>query len=130
MTEYHSVKVQLPDPQPDKLKSATKNVNGVTPRLSSDIIGTDETFPHNLLLTDRQIAGLCKAFANNSSKGIKLSKTQISKIIQLGGFLDRLLGPLMKVDLSLMENVLIALTKSLLLPLGLTAAAAADAGIH
>ena len=60
-----------------------------------------------------------------------LSKSQISKMIQSGGFLGRLLGPLLKTELPLMENVIKPLAKSVLIPLGLIAAAsAADAGIH
>ena len=56
----------------------------------------DETnFPHKLLLTDRKIANLRKAWANNSPVNIKLSKTQLSKMIQQGGFLGRVLGPLL-----------------------------------
>ena len=85
-------------------------------------------FPHELLLTNRQVANIRKAFANHSSIDIKLSKTQLSKtqlskMIQSGGFLGKFLGPLLKTGLSLMKSVII--------PLGLTAAAsAADAGIH
>ena len=57
----------------------------------------DETnFPHKLLLTNRQVANLCKAFAKHTSTDIKLSKTQLSKMIPSGGFLDRLLGPLLR----------------------------------
>ena len=96
------------------------------------MIGDDEVnFPHKLLLTNRQVANLRKAFANNSSTGIKLLKTQLSKMVQLGGFLGRLLGPLLKTGLPLIKNVIKPLAKSVLIPLGLTAAAsAADAGIH
>ena len=62
---------------------------------------------------------------------IKQSKTQISKMIQSGGFLGRLLGPLLKTGLSLLKNVIKRLAKSVLLPLGLTAAGSATyAGIH
>ena len=62
---------------------------------------------------------------------IKLSKTQISKIMKSGGFLSRLLGPLLKAGLSLMKDVITPLAKSVLILLGLTAAAsAADAGIQ
>ena len=51
----------------------------------------DETkFPCKLLLTNRQVKNLCKAFANYTSIDIKLSKTQLSKMIQSGGFLGRL----------------------------------------
>ena len=88
-------------------------------------------FPHELLLTNRQVANIRKAFAKSTSTDIKLSKTQLSKMIQSGGFLGRLLGPLLKTGLPLMKSVIKPLTKSVLIPLGLTAAAsAADAGIH
>ena len=61
------------------------------------MIGDNETnFPHKLLWTNRQVANLRKAFANYLSTDIKLSKTQLSKMIQWGGFLGRLLGPLLK----------------------------------
>ena len=101
-------------------------------RLSSNVIGDDETsFPHKLLLTNRQIANLRRAFANYLSTDIKLSKTHLFKMIQSGGFLGRLLGPLLKTGLPLIKNVIKPLAKSVLIPLGLTAAAsAADAGIH
>ena len=82
-------------------------------------------FPHKLLLTYRQVWNLCKAFANNSSTDIKLSKTQLSKMIQSGGFVGRLLGPLLKTGLPLIKNVIKPLAKSVLIPLGLTAALAA-----
>ena len=99
---------------------------------SSNMIGDDETnFPHKLLLTNSQVANLRKCFANHLSTDIKLSKTQLSKMIQSGGFLGRLLGPLLKTGLPLIKNVIKSLAKSVLIPLGLTAAAsAADAGIH
>ena len=65
------------------------------------------------------------------STNLKLSKTQISKIIQSGGFLGRLLGPLLKTGLPLIKNVVKPLAKTVLIPLWLTAAAsAADAEIH
>ena len=71
------------------------------------------------------------AFNNNMSTDLKLSKAQNDKIIQSGGFLSKLLGPLLKTGLSLIKNVVKALAKSVLIPLGLTAAgSAADAGIH
>ena len=82
-------------------------------------------------MTNRQVANVCKAFENNSSIDIKLSKTQLSKTIQSGGFLGRLLGPLLKAGLPLTKNVIKPLAKSVLIPLGSTAAAsAADARIH
>ena len=115
-----------------KLKSAIKNETEVLLRLSSNIIGNNETnFAHKLLLTDRQVSNIRKAFANNSSAAIKLLKTQLSKMIQSGGFLSRLLDPLLKTGLPLIKNVIKPLAKSVLIPLGLTAAASTvDAGIH
>ena len=87
--------------------------------------------PHELLVTNRQVANLRKAFTNKSSADIKLSKTQISKMIQSGGFLGKLLGVLLKTRLPLIKNVINPLAKGVLITLGLTAAAsAADAGIH
>ena len=92
----------------------------------------DETdFPRKSFLTNRKVANLCKAFANYLSTDIKLTETQLSKMIQLGGFLGRLLGPLLKTGLSLMKSVIQSLAKSVLIPLGLIAtASAADAGKH
>ena len=92
----------------------------------------DETnFRHKLLLTNRQVANIRKAFASHTSTDIKLSKTQLSKMIQLGEFLGRLLGPLLRTRLPLMKSIIQPLAKSVLIPLGLTAAAsAADAGIY
>ena len=130
MMQSNSLYVKLSNSKLDKLKSAVENETEVVLILS--MIGDDETnFLHKLLLTNRQIANLCKAFANYLSTDIKLSKTQISKMIQSGGFLGRLLGPLLKTGLPLIKNVIKPLAKSVLIPLGLTAAAsAADAGIH
>ena len=85
-------------------------------------------FPHKLLLTNRQVGNIREAFANNLSTDVKLSKTQLSKMIQSRGFLGRLLGPLLKTGLPLIKNVIKPLAKSVLIPLGLTAAA--SAGIH
>ena len=87
--------------------------------------------PHELLLTTRQKTKLRNSFNNNMSTNLKLSNAQIYKIIQSGGLLSRLLGPLLKTGLPLIKNVMKPLAKSVLIPLELTAAAsAADAGIH
>ena len=87
-------------------------------------------FPLELLLTTRQTTKLRNAIENNMSTDIKLSKAQISKIIQSVGFLGKILGPLLKTGLPLTKNVIKPLAKSVLMPLGLTAAtSAADAGI-
>ena len=134
MTQYNSLNVKLSNSQLSKLKSAIKNENDVVLRLSSNMVGNsnDNTnFPHELLLTNRQVENICKAFANHLSTDIKLSKTQLSKMIQSGGFLGRLLGSLLKTGLPLMKSVIKPLAKSVLIPLRLMAAAsAADAGIH
>ena len=116
--------------QLNKLKSGIRNGTEVTLNLSLSVIGDSKdeiNIPHELLLTDRQASRLPKAFTNNSSANIKLSKTKLSKMTQLGVFLGRLLGPLLRTGLHLMENVLKPLAKSVLIPLGLTAA---DTGIH
>ena len=134
MIQYYSLNVKLSNSQLHKLKSAIKNETDVVLRLSSNMIGNsnDKTnFPYKLLLTNRQVANLHKAFANYSSTDIKLSKTQLSKIIQSGRFVGKLFGPLLKTGLPLMKNVIQPLVKSVLTPLGLTvAASAADPGIH
>ena len=79
----------------------------------------------------RQKTKIRNAFNNNRSTDLKLSKAQIDKIIQSGGFLSKLLGPLLKTGLPLIKNVIKTIVKSVLIPLGLTAAAsAADARIH
>ena len=130
MTYYNSLNVKLSNSQLNKLKSATKNETNVVLRLSSNMIGNSD-FPHELLLTNRQVANLRKTFAKYTSTDIKLSKTQLSKMMQSGGFLGRHLGPLLRTGLPLMKSVINPLAKSALVPLGLTAAAsAADAGIH
>ena len=63
-------------------------------------------FPHKLLLTNTQIGRLCKAFANNSSANVKLSKLNWHKIGQWGWFLDRLVEPLLKTRLPLIKYVI------------------------
>ena len=120
MTQYNSLNVKLSNSQLNKLKSAIKKESEVVLRLSPNMIDDNETnFPHELLLT------------NHASTDIKLSKSQLSKMIQSGGLLGRLLGPLLKTGLPLIKNVIKILAKSVLIPLGLTAtASAAYAGIH
>ena len=77
------------------------------------MIGDNErNFSHKLLLTNRQVANLHKAFANHLSTDIKLSKTKLFKMMQSGGFLSRLLGPLLKTELPLIKNVIKPLAKS------------------
>ena len=134
MTQYSSLHVKLSNLQLNKLNSAIKNETDVVLRLSSNMIGNsdDETnFPHKFLLTNRQVANLHRAFAKHTSTDIKLPKNQLSKMIQSGGFIGRLLGPLLRTGFQLMKSVFKPFAKSVLVPLGLTAAASAvDAGIH
>ena len=127
MTQYDNLNVKLSNSQLNKLKSSIKNETDVVLRISSNMVSNsnDNTnFPDELLLTNRQVANICKAFANHSSIDIKLSKAQLSKMIQSGGFLGNLLGklagPLMKVAMPLAKNVLT--------PLGLFAAMSAFDG--
>ena len=123
--------MKLSNLQLNQLKSRIKNGTKVTLKLWSNVIGdsnNENDFSHNLLLTDTQVSRIYKAFANDSSSKIKSSKNQLSKNVQLRGFLGRLSGPFLKSGLSLMKNVLKPRAKSVLLPLGLTAASsAADA---
>ena len=94
-------------------KSKSGNGTEVTLNLSSNVIGgsNDETNIWHKLLTDRQVSRAHKAFVNNSSANIKLSKTQLSKIVQSEGVLGRLLGSLLKTGFPLMK-VLKPLAKS------------------
>ena len=134
MTQYNRLNTKLSNSQLNKLTSAIKNENDVLIRLSPSTIGDSNdksNFPHELLLTNRQVSSIRKVFANNSSFNIKFSKAQLSKMIQSGRFLGKFLGPLLKTGLPLIKSVIEPLAKSVLIPLGLTAAAsAADAGIH
>ena len=105
-----------------------KNGIEVTLDLSINVIDNfndQYNFPHKLLLTDTKVSRLRKAFANNSSHNIKLSKIQLYKIGQSGGFVDRLFGPLLKTRLPLMKNVIKPLPKSVLILLGSTTATSA-----
>ena len=118
MVEYSIVNVKLSDMQFKKLKTAVKNKTGTTLRMSLKMLDRND-LPHELLLTTRQKTKLRNAFNKNMSTDLKLSKAQISKIIQSGGFLgsllSKLVSPLMKVAIPSAKNVLA--------PLGITAAA-------
>ena len=93
----------------NNLKYGIKNGTEVSLKISSNVAGDSNdqnNFPYKLLLTNAQVSRLCKSFANNSSVNKKLSKIQLHKIRQSGEFLDRLLEPLLKIELSLIGNVL------------------------
>ena len=131
MVEYNKINVKLSNLQVSKLKTAVKKkINEVTTlRISAKMFNSDN-LPHELLLA-RQTTKLRNAIENNMSTDRKLSKAQISKIIQSGGFLGKLFDPLLKTGLPLIKNVIKPLAKSVLIPLRLTAAAsAADVGIQ
>ena len=127
MTQYNSLNVKLSNLQLNKLKSAIKNETDVILRLSSNMIRNldDEVnFPHELLLTKRQVANLRKDVANHKSTDIKLTKAQLTKMHK-GGLLT-FLAPLLKSGLSLIKPVIKPLGM-----LGLTAAASVtDAAIN
>ena len=125
MDEYNTVNAKLSNSQLNKLKTVGRNNEGKTLRISARMFNSDN-LPHELSLTTRQTTKLRNTIENNISTDIKLSKAQISKIIQSGGFLGKLLGPLLKTGLALLKSVI----KPLEL-LGLTAASSAiDAGIQ
>ena len=123
MVEYTKVNVKLTNPQLSKLKKPVKSSEGATLRIGIKNLNKED-LPHELLLTTRQSTKLRNAINNNLATDIKLSKAQIKKSIQSGGFLGKLLsklaGPLMKVAMPLAKNVLA--------PLGLTAAMSAIDG--
>ena len=130
MVEYTKVNVEFLDIQIKILKDAVKSNTGTILRINFKMFNGNY-LPHELLLTTRQKTKIRNAFNNNRSTDLKLSKAQINKIIQSGGFLSKSLGPLLKTGLPLIKNVIKPLAKSVLIPLRLTAAAsAADAGIH
>ena len=123
MVEYSKINCKLTNVQLNKFKKAVKSNEGTTLRLGIKNFNKDE-LPHELFLITRQNTKLRNVINNNLTTDIKLSKAQIKKLIQSGGFLGKLLsklaGPLMKVALSLAKNVLA--------PLGLTAAMSAIDG--
>ena len=126
MVQYSNVNAELTDTQLKKLKTAVKNKTGTTLRMNLKMLDGNDV-PYELLLTTRQKTKLRNALSNNISIDLKLSKAQILKIIQSGGFLGLLLsklaGPLMKIAIPLAKNVLA--------PSGITAATSAiDAGIQ
>ena len=87
MSQYNSLNVKLSNSQLNNLKSAIKNGTDVVLRLSSNIVGNSKNetnFPHKLLLTNRQIISLTKAFANHTSVDIKLPKAQLTKMQKEG----------------------------------------------
>ena len=122
MVEYNTINAKLSNLQLNKLKRAVKNKQGT---MNAKIFNGNN-LPHELLLTTRQTTKLRNAIENNLQTDIKLSKAQISKIIQSGEFLGKIFGPLLKTGLPLL--------KSVIKPLGLLDLTAApseiDAGVQ
>ena len=121
MVEYNKVDVKSSDTQLKKLKTASKIKIGTTLRMGLKMFDRND-LPHELLLTKRQ-----KSKLRNTSTDLKLSKAQVSKIIQSGGFVGSLLSKLAGLPM----KVAVPSAKNILAPLGITAAASAiDAGIQ
>ena len=125
MVEYNTVNVKISNSQLNKLKTAAKNKQVATLRMNATMFNGNN-FHHELLLTTRQTTKLRNAIENNVSTDIKFPKAQISKIIQSGGFLGKILGSLLKNGLPLLKSV-----KEPLGLLGLTAASSPiDVGVQ
>ena len=120
MVEYNKVNVKLSNSQLNKLKTAAKSQTGVTLRMNIKMCNKNN-LPRELLLTTRQKTKLGNEFENNMSTDIKLSKAQISKIIQSGGFLGSLLSKLA----GLLMKIAGPLARIILATLGITAASSA-----
>ena len=102
MVEYNTVNAKLSNSQLNKLKSAVKNKQGTTLRINARMFNRNN-LPHELFLTTRQATKLRNAIENNLKTDVKLSKAQISRIIQSGKFLGKILGPLLKTGLPLLK---------------------------
>ena len=116
MVEHNTVNAKLSNSQLNKLKNAVKNKQGTTLRMNARMFNGNN-LPHELLLITRQTTKLRNTIENNLQTDIKLSKAQISKIIQSSGFLGKILGPLLKTGFPLLKPVIKPLEF-----LGLTAA--------
>ena len=111
MVEHTKLNVKLSDSQIKKLKNAVKDNTGTTLRITLKMFDGNN-LAHELLLTTRQKTKVRNAFNDNMSTDLKLCEAQINKIIQSGGFLSKLLSPLLKTGLLLIENVIKPLAKS------------------
>ena len=108
MTQYNTLNVKFSNSQLNNLKLGIKNGTEVTLIISSNVVGDsndENNFLHKLLLTNTQVSKFRKAYANGSGANINLSKVQVHKIGQSGGFWGRLLGQLLKTGLHLIGNV-------------------------
>ena len=105
MVEYSTVNAKLSNSQLNKLKNSVRNKQGTTLRMNAKMFNGNN-LPHELLLTTRQTTKLRNAIEDDLQTDIKLSKAQIFKIIQSGGFLGKILGPLLKTGLPLLKSVI------------------------
>ena len=126
MVEYERVNLNLSNQQIKKLKEVVKSNNGTILRIGNKNFNKADLL-HELFLTQTQINKLREKVENYMSTDIKLSKTQINKLIKeggaLGSILARVLPKLIKPAISLGKNILA--------PLGLSAAmSATDAAIQ
>ena len=117
MIEYSKVNANLPNLQLSKVKTAVKNNEGTTLRISPRNFNSDN-LPYELFLTQRQITKLRNNIENNMSTDIKFSKTQIKKIIMSGGTLGSILGRLLPNLIKVANPIF----KNVVAPLGLSAA--------
>ena len=125
MVEHNTVNVKLSNSQLNELKTSVKKKQGTTLRMNAKMFNGNN-LSHELFLTAGQTTKPRNAIENNMSTDIKLSKAQISKIIQSGGFLGKILGPLLKTGLPLLKLVIKRLGF-----LGLTAASPViDTGVQ
>ena len=91
MAHFYTVNLKLPNSEISKSESWIKYGTEVTLILSSTVVGNsnnETNFPHKLLLTNTQVSGLHKAFANGLAADIKSLKSQLAKMVQSGGFLN------------------------------------------
>ena len=110
MANYEEARVKLTKTQLSKLKSAAKNNNGTTLRITKKKV-QDEDFPHELFFTTRQKTRKRNAFANNMLANIKLSKSLLSKTIESGRFLGKTLGNL---DKKVLLDLAVSLVKDVM----------------
>ena len=117
MAQYNTLNIKLSNSQLNKVKSGIKNSTELSLKISSGVVGDsndENNFMHKLLLTNTQVSEILIDFANGSSANTKLWKNQLHNLGQLGGFLGRLLGPLLKTGLPYMKNVSKSLAKGVL----------------
>ena len=110
MANYQEARVNLTNTQLNKLKSAAKTKTGTTIRLNKKYFENQELL-HELFLRTRQTSKIRNAFGNNILRDVKLSKAQISRIIQSGGSFGSWLGNLGKKALT---NIAIPLAREIL----------------